>query len=601
MKYEENPPDAASLMTSARSFGNYDLPGAFADLIDNSIKAGAHTVVLTCDFAGGNPVIRIRDDGHGMTGLELRQAMRPASSNPLDERSPDDLGRFGWGMKSASFSQCKRLTVMTRKHGILHGCIWDLDEIDAWRMGVLDDVDIGAAASTELLDRDGVEIIWSKCDRLSENGSLTVSEFNALIVHARNRLALIFHRYLAGEVQGRRLTIDLNGHRVDPGTHSTETTLRHRSLSRKLEIGGRTINIQPFVLPHYSKLGTTEYDRLAGEEGFLRNQGFYVYRNHRLIINGTWFRLIRHGELSQLVRIRVDIPNALDHIWKITIDKSDAQLPVVLRFRLRQIVEGLRRRSARVYRSRGGRIDRGGTTSVWRRYAHGGEIQYSINREHPMIKALVATGDEAQQQTADAALKLIEQTFPVDAFGQDAATHIDAIHQTMSNPETFRADLVSALPLLLDQVNGDMAALVALLQVTEPWCEVWKTTEAVLEREGVDSCKILRASSLTSSGSSARPIADEVAQGTPAARRRQSRCRGRGARSTFRRGAAWLIQRTGRQSFTTSQTRGSSGFQRFRPWLREKRDEIDFYYWSRLRRYYLEGAVIPAAGGRHAR
>ena len=104
MKFEENPPDAASLMTSARSFGNYDLPGALADLIDNSIKADAHEVALTCEFAGGAPEIRIRDDGHGMSATELRQAMRPASANPLTERSPDDLGRFGWGMKSASFS-----------------------------------------------------------------------------------------------------------------------------------------------------------------------------------------------------------------------------------------------------------------------------------------------------------------------------------------------------------------------------------------------------------------------------------------------------------------------------------------------------------------
>jgi hypothetical protein len=195
MRFESNPPDAASLMMSARSFGNYDLPGALADLIDNSIKAGAREVCLSCDFAGGAPEIRIRDDGHGLSGTELRQAMRPASANPLVERSPDDLGRFGWGMKSASFSQCTRLTVLSRHDHELSGCIWDLADVDGWRMGVLDPADIAAAASPELQEKDGVEVLWSNCDRLSENGTLTVSEFNALIVHARNRLALIFHRY----------------------------------------------------------------------------------------------------------------------------------------------------------------------------------------------------------------------------------------------------------------------------------------------------------------------------------------------------------------------------------------------------------------------
>lgn len=485
MRFEENPPDAASLMMSARSFGNYDLPGALADLIDNSIKAGAREVSLTCDFAGGAPEIRIRDDGEGMTGAELRLAMRPASANPLAERSPDDLGRFGWGMKSASFSQCTRLLVLASRAGELSGCVWDLEDVDGWRMGVLEVPDIAAAASADLAASDGVEVVWSNCDRLSENGTLTISEFNALIVHARNRLALIFHRYLAGEVRGRRLTVRLNGQKVEPWDPFYRDHEATQELEPEpLEIAGRTIDIQPFVLPHYSKLMANQYDRLGGEEGFLRNQGFYVYRNHRLIISGTWFRLVRHGELSQLVRVRVDIPNALDHIWKITIDKSDAQLPAALRTRLRQIVEGLRKRSAKVFRSRGGRLDRPGTTSVWARHARGGEIHYSINREHPIIEALLDSGDDEQKRAAAAAINVIEQAFPVVAFGQDAVSELDAIHQTLSDPGVYRADLEAALPLLLAQVGGDMAALEALLRITEPWCEAWATTEGVLRDKG---------------------------------------------------------------------------------------------------------------------
>lgn len=485
MKFVPNPPDAASLMLSARSFGNYDLPGALADLIDNSIKAGASEVALTCDFAAGDPNIRIWDDGHGMSAMELQQAMRPASCSPLVERSPDDLGRFGWGMKSASFSQCKRLTVLSQRDGEISGCVWDLDDVNEWRMGVLDREEISAIASLELIEKDGVEVLWSNCDRLSENGTLTITEFNALIVHARNRLALIFHRYLAGEVRGRRLVIKLNGQKVeawDPFHKSDAATQQLEAES--LEIAGHNIDIQPFILPHYSKLMTDQYDRLSGEEGFLRNQGFYIYRNHRLIISGTWFRLVRHGELSQLVRVRVDIPNALDHIWKITIDKADAQLPAALRARLKQIVEGLRRRSSKIFRSRGGRLDRQGTTSVWSRHARGGEVRYSINREHPIIEALMDTVDDKQRIAAIAALKIIEQAFPVAAFGHDAIAKIDSIHQTLSDPEAFRADLISALPLLLDQVNGDMVALTTLLRVTEPWCGAWLTTEAVLREKG---------------------------------------------------------------------------------------------------------------------
>lgn len=88
MRYIPNPPDAASLMLSARSFGNYDLARALADLIDNSIKASAHSIGLNCFFNNGEPEIRIIDDGHGMLPDELYAAMRPASQNPLMERSP---------------------------------------------------------------------------------------------------------------------------------------------------------------------------------------------------------------------------------------------------------------------------------------------------------------------------------------------------------------------------------------------------------------------------------------------------------------------------------------------------------------------------------
>ena len=116
-----NPPEASSLMTTARSFGNYDLAGALADLIDNSIKAQASEISISCNFNNGEPEVRIRDNGYGMSGPELHRAMRPACSHPDDERSPDDLGRFGWGLKSASFSQCKKLTVISLRAGNMSG------------------------------------------------------------------------------------------------------------------------------------------------------------------------------------------------------------------------------------------------------------------------------------------------------------------------------------------------------------------------------------------------------------------------------------------------------------------------------------------------
>ena len=205
-----------------------------------------------------------------------------------------------------------------------------------------------------------------------------------------------------------------------------------------MKIEGRRIYIQPYILPHYSKITLSEYERLGGEEGFLRNQGFYIYRNHRLIINGTWFRLAKYGELSQLVRISVEIPNSLDHIWKITIDKSDAQLPAVLKNRLKQIVDGLKKRSARGYFDQ-----RAGELTVMRPLFGAGmpeaarSATQSIANTHSLPHCWASMTRETKR-AARAVIDVVEQSFPVIAFGEDATQTLPEIHQTEADPHEFR-------------------------------------------------------------------------------------------------------------------------------------------------------------------
>lgn len=474
-------------MTSARSFGNYNLAGAIADLIDNSIKAKATKIFLTCVFNRGDPEIRIRDNGEGMTRDELLSAMRPASSNPTDERAPDDLGRFGWGLKSASFSQCKKLTVLTRKGAQLSGAAWDLDNIDDWRMQTLDADEALEACSPDWQDGEGTEIIWNACDRLSEQGELSEDRFDELVVEARDEIALIFHRYIEGTIEGRpRLGVTLNNTALparDPFLRKHPATIA-LPLDREV-IGGALICIQAYILPHFSKVSDHDQALLEGNEGLIRNQGFYVYRNGRLIIHGTWFGLVKFGELSQLTRVSIDIPTTLDHIWKITVDKSDAQLPSVLRRRLVQIVNGFRKRSGKVIRRKGGRLDKTGSTPVWQRRARAGEVTYSINREHPLISVLV--DDNASKEDTNAirtALRVIEMEFPVTNFAADAGRVPDAIHQTKSDAAQFRAFVCDALPSLLFQCSGKMNVLVETLRKTEPFNTHWDVVESVLKEQG---------------------------------------------------------------------------------------------------------------------
>ncbi|MBO6696998.1 MAG: ATP-binding protein [Maricaulis sp.] len=483
MKFINNPPDAASLMMSARSFGNYDLAAALADLIDNSIKAEASEVAVQCLFNGGNPEVRVTDNGCGMSAEELQNAMRPASTNPADERSPDDLGRFGWGLKSASFSQCKRLTVVSRQDGELSGAVWDLEDLDEWKMGILsaedfDAIDHGLDEATS-----GTSVIWEKCDRLSENGSISPEDFNDAIDQTADQLALVFHRFLEGLAKRRpRLSLSINGTVLaayDPFYRGHEAT-QHLE-AEPLRIDGSTVTIQPYVLPHFSKLRPQEHEKLGGQDGFLRNQGFYVYRNDRLIIHGTWFRLAKFGELSQLVRISVDIPNSMDDMWKITVDKSDAQLPALLRTRLRQIVNGIKKKSGRTYRQRGGRIDSPTTQAVWKRYSRNNEIRYEINLEHPTIAALISNLDPETAPLARAALRQIEQNFPVSAFADDSLTRSDDISQSVMTPAEIERQLGVIAPKLLAQANGDVSKTRKMLECTEPFQAHWDFVEHKLD------------------------------------------------------------------------------------------------------------------------
>lgn len=481
-----NPPDAKALMTSARSFGNYDLARALADLLDNSISAGARSIGITCSYGAGEPEIRVRDDGGGMSAEELRLAMRPASVNPDEERSADDLGRFGWGMKSASFSQCKLLTVVSKKQGHYSAASWDLEDIDGWAMASYSGIEAENLLEEAIPGRTGTELIWQKCDRLSEGSSLTQDQFNEIIAHARGRLSLVFHRFISGQSGARKMSILLNGtplDAIDP-FHSGHPATQAFPAEAIPVTDGTKIVMKAYTLPHYTKMRKNEYETLGGEEGYVKNQGFYVYRNNRLIIYGTWFRLAKHGELSKLVRISIDIPNSLDSMWKVTIDKSDAQLPSRLRERMKTLVNHFRDSSTRVFRSRGGRISDGRTTSVWERYAKDQQIEYRLNRSHPLLKALGDALEPEWRSTLGHVLGVIEQEIPIDALFSDASANPQKLNQASTDPDSFGEFVRATVPMLLAD-GSSTRDVVEQLRVTDPYASHWPIVERYLTERGV--------------------------------------------------------------------------------------------------------------------
>ena len=163
------PPEACSVMESTRSLG-YSFHDAVADIVDNSISAGAMNVDVMCDYDCPIPFLSIFDDGCGMSDAELRKAMTYGSKNPLYERDKGDLGRFGLGLKVASLSQCSKLTVVSKKEGAIHCYCWDLDIIHSenqWSVLVVDPSEIDGMQIEKIHNvSNGTLVIWQNFDVL---------------------------------------------------------------------------------------------------------------------------------------------------------------------------------------------------------------------------------------------------------------------------------------------------------------------------------------------------------------------------------------------------------------------------------------------------
>ena len=479
-----NPPIASSLMATARSFGNYDLASALADLIDNSIKANSSTISINFHPEESDVIVRIRDNGCGMSKDELITAMRPASANPEDSREPSDLGRFGWGMKSASLSQARILTVISWTEKDFTAAIWNIDDIDDWSMELLTGVKAKMLLNSASTSSSGTEVVWKNCDRLLDlRLAATIDEqLNDKISHAQKQLSLIFHRYLSGEAR-KGFNIEMQGYSLSP----TDPFMSLHPATQKIDEefiklrGKEKILIQPFIIPHFSKLTVQEKEILGGDEGLMRNQGFYVYRNKRLIIYGTWFRLVPHGELSQLTRVRIDLPNTQDQDWKITLDKSDAQLPVVLRSRLKEFVKKFARRSFKAHRKTGVDLSISDKhKAVWKRIVQNGRIKYLINREHPLIVQLTA---EVENKIISAeAMNLIESCLPIESFSKDQESIESEQVQSITDPEAFNFLIDAYFLACVSQVD-EHPTLKEVLDFTinvEPFSSQWKYTESYI-------------------------------------------------------------------------------------------------------------------------
>lgn len=452
-------PYAPILVESTRSIG-YSFESALADIIDNSLGKDANEISVL--YSSKDPqYVAVIDNGTGMTEEELEAAMRYGSRSSLDIRDKDDLGRFGLGLKTASLSQCRKLTVITKKNGIFNAACWDLDHIIKeanWSLICYSDSEAHNLSLANKLDdySSGTVVIWETFDRISDGATNPQKVFDEKIERARAHVSLVFHRFMDTENIKNRVKIYFNYALIEPIDPFLTTNPATQPMTEQaLRIDGSLIKVKPFILPYASKVSAKDRKKLGDLCDLRSNQGFYIYRNRRLIIWGTWFRLIKSQELNKLARVRVDIPNTLDSIWEIDIKKSTASLPDVIKKNLVAVVENSVGRSERVYKYRGRTASKDNLQHIWETIDNRGKFQYQINREIPIVKMLEDTLDEKGLSYLDSFIKTIEDAFPYGDVYYRLAKDENAVDQSgMEFEEVYK--VASNMVLACKDMGGDV-------------------------------------------------------------------------------------------------------------------------------------------------
>ncbi|MCT4628292.1 ATP-binding protein [Winogradskyella sp.] len=420
---EETPPEASAMINTFRAFG-YNLRTAIADIIDNSISAKAENIWIEYKWDGADSWVTITDDGLGMKLDELKLAMTPGSRDPKDDREEHDLGRFGLGLKTSSFSQCKRLTVATKSEGfkVINRC-WDLDYVNKTKKWSLLDYlsDKSLANKLEELNS-GTTVIWEKMDRLvgntNKNNEAAMNVFLDEFASVEDHLSLVFHRYM----EQKRVTLYLNGNKLEPWDPFMKQSdggqfVAHESLDKG------QVSVKCYVLPHISKL-TIEERKKAKTEEWYKLQGFYIYRQNRLLLHGDWLGLFSKNEHFKNARILIDIPNKLDHDWKIDIKKATATPSFNVRKDLIRLGKLTRSKAGSIHKFRGNQIMLDDTITsfdfqpIWKaRKTRDESRHYYINQDHPIIKNLLEK-ETISKKEMKSVLRLIGETTPVESIIQ---------------------------------------------------------------------------------------------------------------------------------------------------------------------------------------
>ncbi|MEG1566963.1 MAG: ATP-binding protein [Anaerovoracaceae bacterium] len=469
-----------SLLLGLRAIG-YSFPTAVADIIDNSISAESSMIKVYSDPLAENPYFCILDNGYGMSSVELDNALQFGSDRSDKEDGEIELGRFGLGLKSASLSQCKKFTVISKKYGKIRGMSFDLDvvnETNKLLLEKLDDAQISMVPYVAELDEQesGTIVVWNKFDKLEGFAKDFEESFRMVVSDSKKHVELVFHRFYSS------IQIFFNGKRIekrDPFLTDSEGRIQ-KGRSSDIPVDGSSIIIIPYTLPPANSLSSEEKTLLGNPKSIFDEQGFYLYRNKRLISWGSWMRMGVRSELNKLARIQVDIPSSLDAVWMLDVKKSSAKIPDKIKDRIKIAVEDSIVRSKRTTKFPGVK-EQSVECKVWDRInEHEGKVRYQINRNTPAILALDEVLGNTEKQLLEIALSQIEAFLPKYSISNDNMDALSIVNSGDDSEEEHLIEEIQTIITLYD--DAKKASMFDAIFMAEGYQKLYKKKNEIMRR-----------------------------------------------------------------------------------------------------------------------
>lgn len=492
-------PPPGNIIHTLRSLG-YSPATAIADLIDNSITAGASSIEIKMKWRNSakNSQITVSDNGIGLSPEELKNALRPGSTSPNELREPNDLGRFGLGMKTACWSMGKTMTVHSRKNKSESTLQWDLDFVEKKKKWLVRE---GCGiVPEELLTlptnfKSGTVIAITNCDKIfgeeEPNATRAEAAFYETVAITKLHLEMVFHRFLG---EKNRLSLKVNDKPCIPwdpfmSTHKFTQTFPEEEILCQ----GEKIRLTSYVLPHRDHLDEKEHKRGAGPKGWNLQQGFYIYRANRLIVSGGWIGSgsAKPDEHTKLARVSVDLSQNMDSVWNLNILKSQARPPANLRNDFGATGKKIRTEAKKAYENRAKRSlgSRRGSKQIipmWtgQQSASTGTLTFEVNREHELVKAMFATTTGSAKKNLRALLRNLEQTLPIAKIVMAGFENEGSLQWDSYNESKLEEDIKMLVTHSFLENGFTLEHAKQTLLQLQPFCDRPEVVEAVIEAVG---------------------------------------------------------------------------------------------------------------------